>query len=128
MVRVGSTFKSVCPIAGVVLLRRSDPKYRYVFPSIRTKPCIDCTVPVQWRVGPSVSLSFIDQMLKYGSCAINGTAGGRIAPGRMWTVVRARRKVTERTNEFFIETQSITPAGSCEGAEMVRRGLRRSYS
>jgi hypothetical protein len=32
--------------------------------------------PVQCFVGLSVKLSVIDQMLKYGSCAIKGTAGG----------------------------------------------------
>ena len=52
---------------------------RNVLPSIRTSPSIDCTTPVQWRAGSSVSLSAIDHTLKYGSWVISGTAGGRKA-------------------------------------------------
>ena len=48
---------------------------------MRTKPVIDCVVPVQCCVWESVSLSLLDQTLKYGSCTTSGMAGGRNAGG-----------------------------------------------
>src|SRR5262249_21318694 len=37
-----------------------------------------CALPVQWCVSESVRRSVEDQMLRYGSDAISGTAGGRV--------------------------------------------------
>src|SRR5438477_7580540 len=57
--------------------RGKAPIQRNICPSILASPISGCAVPVQWRVGASVKESFIDQMLKYGSCVTSGTAGGR---------------------------------------------------
>jgi hypothetical protein len=77
-VRVGVIFRSVCNITGTAGL--AFPRYRYVFPSTRRSPFNGWIAPVQCLVGPSVSRSALDQMLKYGSCTTRGVAGGRIEP------------------------------------------------
>src|SRR6185437_1011281 len=81
---------------------------RYVLPSIRTSPSIDCTTPVQCRVGASVSLSAIDHTLKYGSWVISGTAGGRNAAFSMNAVEKNRLAVRRKVFKRLIETPRIS--------------------
>ena len=75
IVRVGKTSTPVCGSAGTAA--GSLPITRNALPSIRTRLVRRCGLPVQCVVSASVSLSPGDQMLKYGSCATSGTAGGR---------------------------------------------------
>ena len=56
---------------------------RKVFPSMRTRLVSRCGLPVQCVVSRSVNLSACDQMLKYGSTATRGTAGGANFPGTL---------------------------------------------
>lgn len=46
-------------------------------PSTRRYPVREWLVPVQCLVGEVCSVSVDDQMLKYGSCVINGYEGAR---------------------------------------------------
>src|SRR4051794_15422928 len=50
---------------------------RKAWSSTRTRALIACGVPVQCEVGRSDRRSAVDQMEKYGSCVMSGTAGGR---------------------------------------------------
>ena len=75
IVRVGWTSSCVCGKTGS--LAGSLPISRKTFPSIRTRLVSRCALPVQCIVSASASLSAGDQMLKYGSHATSGTAGGR---------------------------------------------------
>lgn len=54
---------------------------RNVLPSMRARAVSVFGLPVQWRVPSAFRRSAIDQMLKYGSCATSGTAGGLMGAG-----------------------------------------------
>src|SRR2546423_8653467 len=75
MVRVGKTSRLVFDKGGTAAT--SLPINRNGFPSMRTMLVNRWARPVQWVVLTSVSLSAWDQILKYGSHATSGTAGGR---------------------------------------------------
>src|SRR5579862_922826 len=75
MLRVGVTCTPVCGSAGT---SGGDlPMRRNGLPSMRIRLESGCSRRVQCRGVSSVSLSAIDQTLKLGLTAINGTAGGR---------------------------------------------------
>src|SRR5438552_18721298 len=100
MVRVGSTSRFVCGSAGI--FAGSLPITRNPLPSIRTKLVSRCGLPVQWTVSASVSLSAGDQMLKYGSHATSGTAGGRrVGTGAPFAIKEAAaNKTVKPVGEF----------------------------
>src|SRR5262245_6670851 len=62
---------------------------------MRINPDSGFSAPVQCFVGSAVSVSLIDQMLKYGSCAISGVAGGRSGAGVCAQTKRARSKIVK---------------------------------
>src|SRR5437016_1920494 len=75
MLRVSVTCTPVCGRAGTSA--GSLPMRRKGLPSMRIRLASGCSLRVQCRVVSSVRRSAIDQTLKFGLMAINGTAGGR---------------------------------------------------
>src|SRR6266536_3439608 len=101
MVRVGKTSSPVCGSAGAEAT--SVPIKRKGLPSIRTMLVRRCARPVQWVVFTSVNLSACDQMLKYGSQATSGTAGGRNGAAMAERAQRTVQNTGRGRNDFLFE-------------------------
>src|SRR5215510_7657809 len=96
IVRVGVSLKPVCFIAcSGDSARRFAPINRSVTSSMRINPDSGFSAPVQCFVGSAVSVSLIDQMLKYGSCVISGVAGGRNGADVCAQTKGAKRKIVK---------------------------------